>query len=361
MKKISKSFCWRPFTEIYMNIPINTYKPCCRFTLPKNMNTMDTDLHADVRQAILNNRWHPGCISCQTLEENGSKNTHRTQYIGPRDPTLIKDNRFLPKILDIRLGSTCNLACIICNEQNSSKWYSENRRMSADKNENISVEADVPTDKKLWASVEEIVLHGGEPMYMKSMFKLMDWLIDENLAGNIKIRLYTNGTIINQNIIERLLKFRKVDIGFSIDAVNDRFYTVRWPGNWSEVRDNFLQVSEHKNIDTSVNYTYSLINSCFFVDDIDCLLKEFGDIEIGVNALVNPEYYQAKHLPDHVKNKLITDYDKHFITRQCIPLLQTPGSPDRLQVAIEKLQQLDKYRNTNSKTLFTDDLHYLFD
>jgi len=360
MKKIPKNFCWRPFTEIYMELKNNTFKPCCRFDHALPMSDIGVNLHADVRNDILADRWHPGCDYCQKQEQNNIKNSHRTQYTGPRDIKLIQENRFQPKTLDIALGKICNLACITCGEHCSSKWYSENRRMDPAAAKYKITENDVLTDIKIWKHVEQITLHGGEPMYMKSASRLIDWLIDQNLAEKIHISFYTNGTVINSNIMGKLLEFRKVSIGFSLDATGDRFDIIRWPAKWSEVQHNFLAVREYENIDVSINYVYSMLNACHFADDMHYFYDNMSN-KIGVNVLINPDYYSACHLPEQTKAQLIQLYDKHTITQTGITCLQMPGSMDKLHVAIQKLRHLDKYRDTNSKLLFTEDLHYLFD
>jgi hypothetical protein len=90
--KFPKTFCWRPFTEINIGQG-EKYKPCSCFRSTKEFNIND-DIHKEIRDTILDNRWHPGCSLCESIEASGNKNSHRLKYFGPKDKSLILENKF---------------------------------------------------------------------------------------------------------------------------------------------------------------------------------------------------------------------------------------------------------------------------
>lgn len=87
------------------------------------------------REAMLRGEWPikgRGCEYCKTIEEAGgwSDRQHNNE-IGGYNPHELKDNPFAthvsPKIVEIFAQNTCNLACLYCNENLSSKIEIENK------------------------------------------------------------------------------------------------------------------------------------------------------------------------------------------------------------------------------------------
>jgi hypothetical protein len=79
---------------------------------------------------------------------------------------------------------------------------------------------------------------GGEPMLEKQVELVLDHLIEHGAAGHVTIEMNTNCTVLREPLLEKLLRFRQVTLGLSIDAVGDCFEYIRYPARWQTVRRN---------------------------------------------------------------------------------------------------------------------------
>jgi glutamate-1-semialdehyde 2,1-aminomutase len=79
---------------------------------------------------------------------------------------------------------------------------------------------------------------GGEPMVEKQVEQILDHLIARQVAGNIVIEANTNCTILREAMLRKLLQFKQVRLGPSIDAQGDVYEYIRYPAKWAAVRRN---------------------------------------------------------------------------------------------------------------------------
>ncbi len=100
----------------------------------------------------------------------------------------------LPIFLDLRLGNTCSLACIMCAFPVSSRWGSGRR--PAWTTANIDP---YRHDRGFWQTLEAIAHHlrylylaGGEPFQQPDHTRLLDLLISAGVADQISIRYNSN-------------------------------------------------------------------------------------------------------------------------------------------------------------------------
>ena len=114
------------------------------------------------------------------------------------------------RFLDIRWNILCNLSCIYCSENFSSKWK---------KLKNLESAKEFNSDKFLsWIKsnlddLEDLMLAGGEPLLMKENFLLL-----EMLPSTTNITLITNlSSNIEKNPISQLLlsKFHDTTVWLS--------------------------------------------------------------------------------------------------------------------------------------------------
>lgn len=353
MQKLSKTFCWRPFVQIY-TLSDKQYAPCCHFNGSFNFQT-NLDLNTDVRTAILNNQWHDGCNSCRDIEQNVDKNLSlRKMYDGPKNFETVRDNKFILKNLEISIDNSCNLACIMCNEEYSSKWVSENKKMNFNTGaKNRAFNLDTLKSFNFWNQIEELKIIGGEPLYSKNTLNLMQWLIEKNISKNIILKFTTNGTFFNEKIIKLLSNFKFCKITFSVDGIGEKFNTIRWPAKYVDVYSNFLKFKQYDNISLQVTYTYSLLNACNYITDYKELQDKFCD-KISYNVVEYPRYYSAQHLPKYLKSKLIEEYSKEDFAQFYIQVLSQSDNPELFAKAIKNLKKLDSYRKTDSSILFKE-------
>lgn len=342
-------FCWRPFTERHIR---QTYvSPCCQFNKNYSGNSYQID-HQEIRNSILKNEWHPGCSHCENIEkDNPGVLSHRRTYNKETDKKLIIENKFEARNIEIEVDNVCNLACITCNAWSSSKWASENKRMLVNQNiqrKEVIWDGILQTD--FWKDAKTLTLYGGETMYSKRVLDLLSWLISNKIANNLELNFYTNGTIVNEQIISYLKEFKFTNISFSIDGVNERFETLRWPAKYSDVKQNFKTISLLENVKISIIYTYSILNACNLLDDLKVIRNDFIE-KISLNMLFNPSYFAARHLPIELKKHLIEEYNTDDLAATVIGELLSLGNNVEFAKAKDRLALLDGFRNTNREVL----------
>lgn len=357
MKKLPKNFCWRPFTQVYLQD--SWHKPCCMFN--QKLKNTNNEFNKEVRDYILKNEWHPGCITCKTNEEtNNKKNSYRLKYNFDRVPELVIKNDFKPKVVELHPDNTCNLACITCGSFDSSKWAIENKKMGiVEIYEKRDVNLDLIKSLSFWEDTTTCILYGGETFYSKRILDILNFLVTNQISNKLNLFLYTNGTFINDEIINLLSQFKYCDLGFSIDGVNERFDIIRWPGNYLEVEQNFNKTRKLKNTNLRLTYTFSILNAANFIEDMEILNKNFTN-KIYFNVLNNPPDYMARNLPDNYKNSIINKLEDKEKYREIIDELKQEKVVNFTDIKT-KLQTLDKFRNTDSSKLFPPELWTLAD
>lgn len=123
-----------------------------------------------------------------------------------------KDTTSIPNSYVIKLTTECNLRCYYCYMGSCSNDYEQ---MSNDLFEQILDQIKNVTQKFT------IYLHGGEPCLRLDLIEnLKSWIDKNRLNDSVTIMLQTNGTIVNQEIID-LIKSMKINVGISLDGIDD--------------------------------------------------------------------------------------------------------------------------------------------
>lgn len=118
-----------------------------------------------------------------------------------------------PKVLRIEPASKCNLACIHCP---TGTIEMERGIMSLDVFQKILTEI-----KKHKENIKVIVLyHGGEPFLNKNFFKMVKEIKIVN--ENFYIKTVSNGTVLNDRIIEEIISGDIDLIEFSLDGYSSK-------------------------------------------------------------------------------------------------------------------------------------------
>ena len=138
--------------------------------------------------------------------------------------------------LDLRLGNTCNLQCVMCRPQDSSMWLSNAKKLKdileTDAKWDWEHKSNIDTNQfewykkeKLWkdfepmfSTIRHLIFAGGEPLLIKEHLQLIKNLVKFGYSKNIELRYHTNGTIISEEIVNLWKEFKFVEVMASIDA-----------------------------------------------------------------------------------------------------------------------------------------------
>ena len=307
---MNENFCSLP----WVGVDISTQggiKPCCKYnhTLSHDLDKyfQSQDL-LELKQQFINGSRPSGCSRCWQDEDAGlpSKRQLDHQYVLPSDVSL--DGI---KILAMTFGNTCNLSCVTCGSNASSRWAIEERKIDIESfGKSVYTHNQFYKDpaftQKITAVSEDLVhleIAGGEPFYA-SADTHKNFLLSLPNPGKIKIHYTTNATVFPESEFWEIWKrFRHVDIQLSIDGVGKRFEYLRYPAEWATVQENVSRYQEKKHIQISISHTVSWMNILYVEDFFSwCDKQNLPDPYLG--PVSKPNYLSVKCLPQKVKEKI---------------------------------------------------------
>ena len=253
------------------------------------MSAWNNEYMKDVRLTMLEGKIPASCSKCIAEESRGvaSKRIWETgswMEDGIDVEELIKqteeDGTVPEKLvyLDLRLGHTCNLKCVMCSPHDSSKWVSDHKKiyplfqakelkeqMQWDRKDFNNFWHENPDFwKEMYAQIpnlKQVYFAGGEPLMIREHKWFLEEIIRQGYADKILIRYNTNGLLVDDEIIELWKKFKKVKVGFSIDAVGDRNYYIRYPSDWDTIEKNLHKLDNTPdNIQVSIATAIQILN-----------------------------------------------------------------------------------------------------
>jgi organic radical activating enzyme len=251
----------------------------------------NNDYMKSVRKTMLAGEVPASCIKCYEEEAEGiaSKRIWETGtwYLNEKidikeliaETELDGSVPYKLQYLDLRLGHTCNLKCIMCSPHDSSMWVPEHKKVfpiftSPLIKKQMSWEADDFNNKwhenpAFWEEVydqipniKQLYFAGGEPLLIKEHKVFLLEIIKRGCAGQISLRYNTNGILVNDEIIEIWSQFRKVKVGVSLDGIGARGEYIRYPLDWKEVEANLVKLDNvPDNIQTNIAMAVQILNT----------------------------------------------------------------------------------------------------
>jgi len=313
------SFCVRPFTALEITSQ-GDFAPCCdykRMYDGYNINTHSIDdvLNSkevfELKEAFFRGEKPEKCGACWRNEANGLKSQRINSNHEYRRVLDEIDSPAYNRLqaLDLKMGKTCNQMCVICDYGSSSMLREEDRIIF----NKVVEHKDWTRDDESWRKIEErmhditrIDVYGGEPWLLKGNWRLIDKLIASGKAQEIHINYATNGSILNDKILERLLKFKKCSLLFSADGTERAFEYNRYPGKWDVFEQHLNTMKDfQKNIHFfAIAYTVSM----YSVFNLRKSLEYYTDL--GVKTWLNPVnqwWYDTRTLPQRYKDLVLED------------------------------------------------------
>lgn len=300
------------------NIEKNTFDEIINGKLATKIRN---DLDSGIRNENCKKCWDEedsGIASKRILDNDRAKNYWGQEYL--------QDSSARAEIVELNLGTICNLKCRICGPWSSSKWVKEHYAVN---NKNTDFDSYMQQVKQWqgnwednspsWTHIEENLPHlkqidfyGGEPFLVDRNWQILQKSIDEGYAQNQVLHFNTNGSLYNESHIEILKKFKSVLISLSIDDIKERFEYQRHPAKWNVVNENmhkFSKLNSEPNIDVQVCITVNALNVYYIPELIDYIQKE---VKLGyyINFLHGPEYYNIRNIKQNIKEDITNKYSK---------------------------------------------------
>jgi molybdenum cofactor biosynthesis enzyme MoaA len=278
-----------------------------------------------------------GCEPCYSAEAKGQKDSFRIRSLKGvryRDHGPVKDQSIYItpyadtkiRALDLRLGSTCNLTCVMCYPSDSNSWHKifedYARTVNRETENAINITMDRYDPKKLnWAEdpkawdnifcsidedVKRIYLAGGEPFYIKGF---EDYLVElYNKCPQAFIEINTNATRLLPEKYLQKLKGANLGIRVSIDGIGSVDEYVRQGTKWEEKVQVIDQYHTCFNI-TSFDITVNSLNVHNLPDTLEWIKHKYinnNDFpKILVRPVINQKGLGINVLPLHERQDIL--------------------------------------------------------
>ena len=241
--------------------------------------------------------------------------------------------------LDLRLGHTCNLKCIMCSPHDSSQWVGDHKKvfplfqhselktqMSWDKKSFNNFWHENPDFwKEMYAQIpnlKQVYFAGGEPLMIREHKWFLEEIIRQGYANKILIRYNTNGLLVDDEIIDLWSKFKKVKVGFSVDAVGDRNWYIRYPSEWSTIEKNLHRLDNTPdNIHVSIATAIQILNIKHLTDFARWKVTQnfkkinFGNVTGGIQAGGGIFNMHLLYIPTFLSIRCLPKSDKAEVRR----------------------------------------------
>jgi sulfatase maturation enzyme AslB (radical SAM superfamily) len=352
--KPTNTFCSKPFNAIalknFTGSKLDVAWPCCMMG-NRTSSSYDSDklkienVHTltpeeifkhprmeQLRQNLLNGVKDSACEVCWGLEDIGV--TSFRYYSDVIDDERVQN----PKLedLDITTSTECNLRCRMCSPSSSNKLMIDNKYFKENnllqgfmESSHFNWMNDVsfnPTASLQWDwlmnntdKITTLRISGGEPFYDTKTVKLLDKYIETGCAKNTSILGITNGTMMTEDIINKLNQFKWTMNSFSIDGHGKVYDYVRYPSNFekldSSVRNYIDKVKNKKGF--QINVVVSALNISSMVDYINWGRTLTGNTQIVITQVNTRERGTSLYrLPKFLLEKYLKDMDVFSNTDQ---------------------------------------------
>ena len=325
---------------------------------PANLNHTDlltawnNDYMKGVRRQMLKGEMPPSCSKCFKEEGAGhrSKRNWETEYWSKRVnvPELIEqtkaDGSVAPRIayMDLRLGSKCNLKCIMCSPHDSSMWVGDWKKLFPQiQNPSLKQINEWPNNGKIdgasydwhksnphfWEQLyqqlphlEQLYFAGGEPLIMDEHYELLEECIRRGEAHHIELRYNSNGLVLPEKLFALWDQFKRVRFHFSLDSIGEMNHYIRYPADWATVQTNLRRLDETSDkVEVTLACAVQALNIFYIPEFIEWKLEQkfkkinpwpLGAGLVNFHFVYHPANLNVKVLPawfkDEVDNKFET-------------------------------------------------------
>lgn len=248
------------------------------------------------RKTMLEGQWPGlGCEYCKNIEDAGGlsdrqsylNDEFKTKWIPPElhhDPTA---TAVTPTILEVYFKNTCNMSCVYCGPNLSSKWVDENTRYSPADNHDVkyyqffvSEQRPNPHYQKMVAdlwnylktnnnakTLQRFHILGGEPFLLDELDQCIDFW-QEHGHSQLTIGIISNINIphekfkyyINQfEVLAKTNKMKQLNLTASLDGWSKDQEYVRYGLDLAVWEKNFQYLLNKPWIAVSINSTISAL------------------------------------------------------------------------------------------------------
>jgi len=268
--------------------------------------------------------------------------------------------------LDYYPSNYCNYSCVMCAGGASTQRLTFEVQVLGRKEKIVMNQP----EEDLYSILDRVAIinfTGGETALQKPVHRIMDDLIQRDLAKNIVITLLTNASSSVSELLEKFRHFRKVIYNVSIDGIGRVIEYQRRGCSWPTVAANSLELLFHPDISTVVNYVLTAINALTIMDFVNwCYdhgvgpnLPEYVDGSfINVSPVFRVDYLGVAALPPELRDcalaklrlgrdrflgpRVLDEYYRNLVDRFISVIESTPHVPAYIDRFIEHIRYEDQ-------------------
>ena len=384
MDKVSETFCILPWVHLSTR-PDGSMRVCCTANAssvgptndkehggmvgvlkddegrPNNLNVTDfqtawnSKYMKNVRKQMMNNEVPPSCVKCFKEEAAGhrSKRQWETAYWSQRvdvDRLLentTEDGEVPPELtyIDLRFGTKCQLACVMCSPHDSSGWIKDWSAIHPQIQNETLKENTMWRDKgsingssynwhknnpTFWQqfyeqipNMQQIYFAGGESLIIDEHYKILEEFIRQGHAKNLELRYNSNGVEWRDDLFDLWKEFKLVRFHYSVDSIHAMNDYIRYPSDWSRTEEVFhiLDKQTPDNVEVTVACAVQALNVYYLPDFIKWKLEQnfnkinmwpFGAGGVNYHFVYHPAHLNVKVLPAWFKAECRKKYEEFY-------------------------------------------------
>ena len=328
---------------------------------PANLNI--SDLHSSwnnsymrsVRKMMINGEKPASCLKCYKEEAAGhrSKRQWETEYWmrDGIDPFKLVEETYEDgstdaklAYIDIRMGTKCQLGCVMCSPHDSSGWIKDWNKVYPqiqnptlketmvweDRGKTFGASynwhKDNPTFwKQLYEQVpniRQLYFAGGEATVIDEHYEILDKVIEMGYADQIEVRYNSNCIELPDRLLEQWKHFKKVRMHYSVDSIGEMNDYIRYPSEWDHTLKMFERLDRQtsNNVEVTIACAVNALNIYYIPDFLKWKLQEsglhktnmwpFGAGGINYHFVYWPPHLNVKVLPREFLDKCEAKYEE---------------------------------------------------
>jgi len=349
------------------------------------------------RTLMLNGEWPTGgCEYCSSIEQAGGSSDRIMHLKIPNlvPPELDQNSQEVtvtPRIVEVYFDNFCNMSCLYCDDEFSSKIYQENQKFGLFEKNGIVIKNQTKQPERLndltqafwkWLGTnynEVFRLHvlGGEPFYQPQFDTMLDFFeshpsphLELNVISNLKIpksKLVAYVEKIKKLVAER--KIKRFDLTASIDCFGKEQEYVRHGMNLEQWKENFNYLVNQRWITLNINQTLTGLTIKTVPELIDYIAQikknrkighHFSIVKVGNYEFLHPGIFGAGFFTkdfDKILAAMPDDtqwdqYAKTYMNGIKLQIESCSREQEKIQQLVTYLDELDRRRNLNWRSVF---------
>lgn len=308
------------------------------------VSIINSDEWKQVKEQMYSNEWPSACLSCKEREDVTGWSVRTLFADGSFDVTGWEEEKLT--YLEFNGSNICNLACLHCNAGFSSRWVIDNKKARAifdtfepsirrkiqyfdavqiyDNDSNgRATKMHLPDPGLVLKNLKELDLSnlrtinfkGGEPLLNSETLAILNYLDEQSILSNVSITVSSNGTYINQEIIDVFKKCKNINFHLSLDGIGELFNYIRYgDAKFNDIEPVVARLNELSNI--SINFQASvMIYNIFNLEEmrewVVSMSKKYNRVTSHAgfsNCVQYPKYLSLQTLSDNTRKHLASYY-----------------------------------------------------